>query len=307
MTDLYTIIYDSLHFFSRDIINIIAHYAIKHSKYTFDTPTIYTTMHYNKQLGIIYCASDYSYKLINYDNGHFLTKHSDESRIDISSFESEFTHFETLESVDMKYIIHFDNNIIISNSHLLCNMYILDNIQYVFGSTDVIVGLLRSLSCVHNQKLYIIRNSFDCSHILEYKLTQTGFDYVQSTKLFEFIRKSDIIQISANDDYVYVMESVSKTKHNIYIRKTCLLKQLYHRSVFETSTSGIVKIYKDRIFSYRNDQIHIYDILTMDKIDTFNVQSFTSKNTYYSMSISNDLLMLASDKQIMFYDVSYQE
>jgi hypothetical protein len=294
MTDLYIIIYDLLHHVPKDIINIIIQYAIRHYKYTVDTPTIYKTMHYNKHLGIIYCASKYSYKLINYKNGCELAKYSDKSRIDISSFESEFVYFGKQRSIHLACITYFDNNIILSYSYSNWRKYILNETQYVLDCTRFMPEL--QVSCAYNQKLY----TFGTRYISEFELTT--FDFVQHTHKFKHNNKANDIQISADDDFVYVMESVSKTKHDIYIRNTRSLQQLYKHSVFETS--DIVKIYKNYIFSYGNDQIHMYDVLTMDKIETLHIQSFTPKKCDYSMSISNDLLMLANDTQILFYDIN---
>lgn len=300
MTDLYIIIYDLLRIVPKDIINIIAQYAIKYSKYTCNTPSIYKTMHYNEQLGIIYCASDYSYKLINYNDGRVLTNRSNATHIDIKSFDSKFTYVDTQGSARVKNIIHFNNDRILIDDNPHSYMYIPIGTQYVLNKIRFMQDL--QASCTYNQKLYMCYHLCDSARISEYELM--GFDYKNQTDSFEFNEKHDI-QISANDDFVYVMQSISKTKHDVCTYDTHTLHRLDYHNVFKTSASDIVKIYKDRIFSYRDDRIHIYDILTMDEIESFNVQSFASNNTVHSMIISNDLLMLSNDEQIMFYDVGY--
>jgi hypothetical protein len=52
------------------------------------------------------------------------------------------------------------------------------------------------------------------------------------------------------------------------------------------------------------DKIIVYDISTLTKLYTFNIESLKHIYDNYVLSITNDVLVLASDKEMSIYDMN---
>jgi hypothetical protein len=70
-------------------------------KYTIKTPELFDDIHYNKYFGLIYCASEYEYKLINYNTGtmHDSSKISIRSLNEIFDIDNIITYFDIYDTI----------------------------------------------------------------------------------------------------------------------------------------------------------------------------------------------------------------
>lgn len=110
----------------------------------------YHNVHYNKQLGIIYYASDTSYKLIDH---HTNTSHNS-SLIDVNACDSYFIKQDYYGNITPHNIIYFNDNVILIY-HIKCiNKYILVDKRYKYVRRIGTYAFYHS-SCVSDQYLYV--------------------------------------------------------------------------------------------------------------------------------------------------------
>jgi hypothetical protein len=291
-----------LHALPKDIVELIINYVMNQYKfkYTHCVPELFYNIRFNKQLGLIYCNSDKSYRLIDYKTG---TYHMS-SIINLNIFESQFIN----RSRDvMKNIIRFEDNVIICcDGYYSIEKYILCNTHYYVMDKQRICDYDES-SYVNNQYIYMCdRTRYGAYYIVIY-----DFHNLQKIKQSAHININEISKIKQ----ILVHENV------IYISiKSCNTHVIYQHDVNTLNLidtvelkSNTITMHQNKIYSYEPKIITVYDLLyshtsskhvtTLNKLYTINVNSFQHPSPKYRLAISNDIIMISSEDQIMFYKI----
>lgn len=172
-------------------------YIIYHHKYKYiiKSDTIYQSIHFNKQLGILLCNDLESSKLIDYHTGIQLIE-----TISIIPLSLRYANIIYFESTIL--LIHYDGRLF---------QYILTNKKYLLIRHKYIGDNFRT-ACVHNTNIYI----------LKYHMSDDHWIHVYDFFTLNYIRKSTIFanyhyeqQMSSRYDIAYVIESISEQYSNI--------------------------------------------------------------------------------------------
>lgn len=285
----------------KDIIEqIIFQYINDPYKYRIDTHELFTEFHYNKQLNIIYCGSTISNKLIDYHTG----KPHDSSKIDISEFGCNFPR--TVHKDFIKNIICFDNDNIIAYSHARgFSCHVLQYYTYMLNSQHNIIREYNN-SHVHNERMYVYCG-YNKYRIEVYDAKY--FNYIKQSSDGDFLTEYDTIQnmnpcqMTIHDNILYICKHKSGSSYNIISHDIHTLNQI-DCHLFNLDHK-IMTIYKNMIYTYSPNKLHVYDIQTLNKLYTLDVKPFKNHIDHYKycIKISNGVLMISNDNEIQIYNL----
>jgi hypothetical protein len=279
----------------KDIIEqIIFQYINDPYKYRINTPVLCTDFHYNKQLNIIYCGSTTSNKLIDYHTG----KSHDSSKINISMFKCYFSR--TIHKDFIRNIICFDNNDMIAYSHARgFSHHVLQYGTYLIHSQNNKIYEYKNVH-VYNQHIYVCCG-YDKYHIEVYDAKYVR--YIVQSRDFNTMQNNNPSQMTIHDNTLYICEHKSESLYNIISHNIHTLDQIDYRTF--NLDHKVMTIYKNMIYTYEPNKLHIYDIQTLNKLYTFSTRPFENHNDYYKycIKISNGILMISNDREIQIYDL----
>jgi hypothetical protein len=290
------IIYDALIIFiPNDIIKqIILKYITHQYKYKIDIPELYHKFYYNKQLEIIYCASIYSYKLIDYNT----SDSHDSSIINMASFKSRF--FNKHHTLN---IIYFDNNILLTSCSSEIHKYILNKQKYTRVKNVINAGTYPFVY-VYDQCIYIDSKcgTTNCYVLSKYNLADLV--EIKKSKQFECERyhESNRTNMTMHNNIIYISEPTSTMTYNILSHNAMTLNKIDNR-IFKCEIGHIATIYRDKIHTYGQNEVYVYNITTLNKLYSFEVNTFSKPIMYYNVTVSNDLLIISSDQELMVFDI----
>ena len=299
-TQLYTTLADVLNMIPTVIIeHIIIQYLTPQYLYSIETPTLFYTFHFNKQLSIIYCASETSYKLIDYNTRHL----HDSSIINVSKFDSEFVHiFDEYSFVHN--IVHFDDNDIIINTNSdTITKYSLCDQRYVLTQRNG-TGYYYCKPCIYNQRIYILSIT-NAGYLI------TVYDYHNLSKIkqsysYSYAYNNEChvkFMISIHNDILYVYrEYLTKILHNISMHDVITLKAIDNRIFRRDIKHDTITIHENKIYTYGLDTVHIYDAMSLNEIQSFYTKSFKNPGDKHRISVSNGLLAISNHEEMMIYD-----
>jgi hypothetical protein len=290
MSDLYNILTTSLQIIPKAIIDtIILKYYIgpnlydeKYTKFHYDH---FTQIHYNPFLDIICCKCYRSnkFKLLDYWTG---TTH-DESKIDIKQFNTCING-----SFD---IIYFNNNIMLSRSnHTTIHRYILKDTKYEL--THINKHMHYNDICVYNNCIYIVISHDNKYCIRVYDVN----DLRKLTESYHFeygnILYDGQLHMSVHDDIIYIYED-HFDYNNIYFHNIINLNRFHqHKNIRKYSDA---QLYQDKLYYHESNEICIYDMISLERVYTFNPHS----NEIKHILLSNNVIMLSGDHIFILYDI----
>lgn len=289
----------TLHALPKDIVELIINYVMNRYKYKYThfVPDLFHNISFNKQLGLIYCNSNKSYRLIDYKTG---TYHMS-SVIDLEIFESQFVH---LSFNTMKHIIYFENDVIICCSGFRVEKYILHNANYYLTST---IRDHNHSACTYNQYIYVYdRTMYGVYRIIIYDFNNL---YEIRRSISFNIKETNFQQILVHDNVIHISIKKSPT---IYVIRRHDINTLDWIDTIELECNTMT-MYQNKIYSYEPKLITVYEIsylqtspkdaIILNKLYTINVNSFKNSGLNNNISISNDIIMISSEDQIMFYKI----
>jgi hypothetical protein len=299
---LCTRLFNLLQRFPSDVIKFIIYEYIKEYSYkcSIDNDVMIDNVHYNKQLGIIYVSSKNKCKFINYHDN----KLHDSSIIDVRNWKLDF------ETVKWLNVIYFNYNIIVLSHNNYFGKFILNNKRYNYVN-DIYIHIAESI-CTYDTNIYVCTISphdsdsyyisiYD-THSLTITLHSIRFNKNVDTKL----------SMSICDDIIYIVETNDTYLNKIYIHDRNTLNLIQTKCVIrpylQASPRGIldasVILYKDRLYSYKRNKIHIYDISSLSLIDIFNVKQFDSEYHNHTMIVIDDVIMISNNEEIILYEIN---
>lgn len=295
---LYKTIDTVLTILPNNIVELIFNYVINIYKYKYSftlqrDSALFNIIFYNKQLKLIYCSSNNLHKIIDYKTG----KHHDSSIIDLNTFESRFDN-------DIENIICFENNHIISCSDNQITKYKLYNKKYrlVIRITDdntSFINVYKKYMFVSDRYMYVCENTyFDNYQIVSYDLEK--FTRIKQSQLYSCYHR--IIQISVYENIIYISELRAEQMFNIYRHDADTLNIIDVREFKEMYNKPIPTMYQDKIYSYVPNIITVYDITTLKELYSINTHPF-EKYSQYHISISNGIIMISNETEIMLYEI----
>jgi hypothetical protein len=276
---------------------IIEQYKYKYSKYTSE---LYDNVHYNQQLNILFCASVHSYKLIDFSTGL------------ASSLIDKKPLFATYNDnpCSINNVIYFNDNILI-----MCD-YNQILIKYIFhdgiwkrSGHNYIRQLVHSTwinsysTYTYNNNIYVYAADNNTSIIIVHDMYELNrIQYSQ-----EYIYYDDITyhNISVHDNTIYIYEQATSTTH-IHAHDIKTLNRTSSREFTHGSTNTQILLHKDKIYKCENNIVYVYDLTTFELIHTFNVTNARAEmtNNYIkNISMSNDVMMLSNDREIIIYSL----
>lgn len=291
--DLKETLFNILHMLPEVIIELIIIPYVNQYKYSISTPL--KNMYFNKQLGIIFCASRRSCKLLDYDT---MESHNS-SIIDIASFES-ISYWKLPYSYTD--VIYFENNmIVIYSDYGFFAQYELRNKKYVLKQREQ-VGNSYYNAYVKNQQIYSLRR-----YDTKYWITTTdanNFSRTKNSRAFictckELQRE---YQMSIHNNTLYILTQHTPTSYNIYSHNITDFNRINDHNFRLEYEYKAMTMYDDKIYVYGQNEVHIYDVITSNKIQSLYIKPFKNSDSTYYMSISNELLMLSNSQETMIYD-----
>lgn len=291
---LHTIIFDTLISIIPKVIieQLIFQYITNPFKYKIDTLIPFNNIHHNKQLGIIYCSSQNSYKLIDYQTG----KPPNSSNINVKSFEHHFPN--NLHKKLYMPIIYFDGNYILTKSRGI-SQYVFNNDKYTRTHQQNMICGYNNLH-VHNQRIYLQSGFSNVYRIEVYDLVQ--LNYIEQSQYFDIVRSCQYTsQMSVHNDIIYICEHKSGNTYNILFHDIKTLERItYHAFELKHDT---MTIYKNMIYTYSQNKVYVYDTKTFNKLYMFDVEPFKDPKPHHitHMSISNGVLMISNNNEVQIY------
>jgi hypothetical protein len=315
-TELYTILLDILNMIPSVVIeHVVMCYLAPQYLYSIKTPNLFYTFHFNKQLGIIYCASHNSYIFTDYATGIL----HDSSIIDVSKFNSMTTTQFWEQSISD--ITYFDKNDIIIYSQ--CNdldIYSLHNKKY---------------TCIQHANMYRRFDSYCfCRHsigteLIYYRTMRFGSEYLidmYNLDTCSLIKRSNKLKYASNDIrakyysmnsrmsiynniiYIYypIKNITCKTisvEYIIYTHDATTLEQIDYYIFRRDAKHDALTIQGGKIYTYGMGDVNIYDAVKLNKIQSFSVKIFNNHSNTHNISVSNDLLAISNHEEMMIYDL----
>jgi hypothetical protein len=292
--DLTKILFNVLQTLPKVIIELIIIPYMNSYKYSISEP--FKNMYFNTQLGIVFCASKRSCELLDYDT----MKPHKSSLINMVLFESDSYWKLPYSYTD---VIYFDNDIIVIHSdygfvarYRLCNHRFVIEQRYQVGHNY-------HNPCINNQRIYNLHHWDN-----KYSIGTTYIDDLSITKdsqLFAYANKESIEQYytSIHKNTMYILEQHTSTLYNIYSHDAITLDRINNYIFRLESECKAITTHKDKIYIYDQNEVCIYDISTLNKIQSLHINSFKKYDNTYRMAISNELLMLSNSREMMIYDL----
>jgi hypothetical protein len=292
MSLLYIKIHELLCKIPTEIIKrIIYEYVIEYQyMFSIDTEHMFTSVHFNKQLGIIYCDSKNHYKLINCNHNN------DDAMKNIQTLCIYFDHniFDNM--------IYFDQNSVIvrgnDGKNDILYMYYIGNKGICFDKYPVQHHNIQSL-CTNNKHIYICEKPAS-DH---YTLSDSIITHCRLTYNFNITASSDLY-ISVYDKHIYIVEIKARQTIKIHIHDFDTFKLIETKN---TIIQGLrIRPYKDKLYHYHHHSIYIYDIQTLFLIDVINVKPFRKKQDMYNvnMIVADDIIMISGCNEAFFYEIN---
>jgi hypothetical protein len=296
---LYDILYKTLYdTFPKVIIDhIIFKYAVNSCtyeyKYSIPCTELFSNVHLNKQLGIILCESNKSFKFIDYHSG----EEHDRSLINTTSCGLHYNDF----------IILFDNDIILTR-HITINKYIISNKQYVKTSCNYID--IDSSYCIkiHESFIYMLHKNKTHYNIIVYDLEH--LNKICESQTYEC--HDGTLQLSIYDDCIYIYEcDYIHMITRMYIHdvntfhRTLITRRMYTHGIHTfhmTLSHNYAILYKNKLYYYNLGKIYVYDTNTFEQIYSFDVNQ-CRKNINYCLNISDDIILLSNSEHMIFYHI----
>jgi hypothetical protein len=285
--NVYDVLYKTLYNIFPTVIikNLIFRYTVEPNEYIRKYIKAYDycyKSYINKQFNIICCESGTSYILLDAGNGRI----HDGLCIDVNTINKRSM---------MRYFKH--NVIILTYSDCLCK-YVLNNTQYELTHTIHIDT--PHIMCVYNNCIYRFENFngkqyqisiYDLSDLKKIKYSVRSCDDV----IFDCSPQISVHdcspQISVHDDIIYIYDGY---KH-IYIHD---IELNYIKTHTIPCNIFNILIHKNKLYKYKTGTIFVYDMLTSELIHSFETNCYD-----HVLFISDDLLTLHNNRQIVFYDI----
>jgi hypothetical protein len=265
------------------IDQIIIPYVQEYYKYKYDFKThiLYHTIHFNKELGVIDLVSNHNNTLINYRDANKMIWWPDHRPVN--------------------NVIYFGGNILLEyHDYGIITKYIRDKPLYRYNKRANIYGMYNT-SCVHNNILYVHSTYDDKYRIDAHDINEFNGARKHSQEYKSF---SSMYSLSISNNYIYICEYTTQQTYNIRIHDINTL-ELISEKQFENGLKFIkaVTIYKNNLYCYKDETLYIYDLSTLKLINSFCIEFNDMQLTNYSISISNDVMMVSNTKQIIIYDI----
>jgi hypothetical protein len=295
--DLHDVLYDALYqIFPTVIIDkLIFKYIVNYNRYVYKCSILcnewITNCHFNKPLNILCYNTNYKPNIIDIHTGQT----HDNSLIDVKSFDSCAINKNDLGIDD---VIHFNDNTLIVRQLDKIHRYILNDTKYV--QTNYI-----SLDRIHNVH-WIIYNNYLYAVVMNannyYIITYDSVNFNVVRKSNNFGGKGDVVQITMFNNVLYIYTTLMfDDVCHIYAHNIDNFYRFHQHSTPDKYLNS--KLYNNKLYQYDHTSanLYVYDIITMDIIYSFSIQ--TTYQSYYYLSISNDILVLSNDKEMILYDI----
>lgn len=287
---LYTNIYNTLFEFSKDVIDVIFSY-INHYNYkcSVDNDAVFTTVCYNKQLGIIYCSSNKYCKFINY-----LTNKPLETII--IGLQSMCSY---LWKNELNNVVYFDHKNIIQHGEGVLSNYKMNDTKLNCVYRKYIGDYIES-QCTHEDHIYVCSTSINNTYeITIYSISdhtlKSSIDY-RASELAD-------LYISVCKYHIYIVEICVTATNKIYIHDTNTFERIDTKIL--PIKGLLIRPYKDKLYHYKRHKIHVYDMTTLIMIESIDVKPFRKKKDMYraTMTIADDIIMISSCNETFLYEI----
>jgi hypothetical protein len=256
---------------------IIFSYLVVSNKYTYLYTVPYQNnllrCYMNKQLGLLCCESPIAFTFLDISTG---ATH-DGSIIDCTTCNPN------------EKMLYFNNDIIIMKNRNVSKLAF-NNTRYELVQSVENMSYCYN-ECVNNNNLYMMCGNNNDLYIYAYDLTNlkqvTRWSYTNN------LCKRNI-QISVHENILYVYES----KTQIYIHDINDNMNLINTK--QIKCAYISCIHKNKLYSYTNGVIKVYDILLSRQICEITIEQI-NQESYYDLIVSDNIIALCGEQHIIFY------
>jgi hypothetical protein len=299
-------------FFPKDVSELIYSYVMHQYKYMFSISCskLFDKIYFNEQLELICYYSGTSYGIIDSRVGNqyisllFDVKNISPSN-DMNCVSRYYKNQDNSSSIDIKNImysiIHYDNTCIVYRDNNYIIKYIICNHKYVLAGR-LKIKIVDAYICIYNQYVYIFEDHGAMYNITIYDLENLD-KVIHRSFSISSIDEDDRItyQMSIHNNIIYIIKPRSVYSFWIYSHDANTLGEINTRILVCNSSSLITKLYGDKIYNYVPNKIIVYSIKTLRKLYTSELQPFKKSNSNNRLSISNGVMMVSNDTEMMFY------
>jgi hypothetical protein len=165
------------------------------------------------------------------------------------------------------------------------------------------------LYCANDENIYAFEINSN-----EYNIYKLDFNFNTVNKSFGHSCGKHKLYVSVYNDILYFCEinddDINSTNISVHTHDVDTLK-LYHVYVYEDEREYETyyldeTVYQNKLYEYvryhRRDKIRIYDLVTMERIHSFDIDDRYLVGDI-KLSIADDILMISDKRRTLFYDI----
>jgi hypothetical protein len=109
--------------------------------------------------------------------------------------------------------------------------------------------------------------------------------------------------LTIHNNIIYICEQITKSLYKIHTYDATYLDVICSCKFQCDTVYNNIMLYGDKIYNYRLQQMYVYDLLKLELIHTFDIEPFKQNHLDNHVTISNSIIILANNNEIMVYSI----